>query len=142
MIIPDVNLLLHAHNSEFQRHRAAREWWESLMNGTGSVGLPWVSILGFIRIATHPKILDNPLDMDGALHAYPVLARSTADDSYPSWSSSCGHSVRSPQGGGRGWQFDDGRASRRIGHRAPGGLHSTDADMARFPGLRWVNPLA
>ena len=66
MIIPDVNLLLHAHDSEFQRHRAAREWWESLMNGTGSVGLPWVSILGFIRIATHPKILDNPLDMDGA----------------------------------------------------------------------------
>ena len=46
MIIPDVNLLLHAHDSEFQRHRAAREWWESLMNGIGSVGLPWVSILG------------------------------------------------------------------------------------------------
>ena len=36
------------------------------MNGTGSVGLPWVSILGFIRIATHPKALDNPLDMGGA----------------------------------------------------------------------------
>ena len=52
MIIPDVNLLLHAHDSEFRRHRAARAWWESLMNGTGSVGLPWVSILGFIRIAT------------------------------------------------------------------------------------------
>ena len=36
------------------------------MNGTGSGGLPWVSILGFIRIATHPNALDNPLDMGGA----------------------------------------------------------------------------
>ena len=41
------------------------------MNGTGSVGLPWASILGFIRIATHPKILDNPLDMDGACTRIP-----------------------------------------------------------------------
>ena len=66
------------------------------MNGTGSVGLPWVSILGFIRIATHPKALDNPLDMGGACTRIPVLARSTADDSCPPWSSSCGYSVQSP----------------------------------------------
>ena len=49
-----------------RRHKAAREWWERLMNGTRSVGLPWVAILGFIRIATNPKILDNPLDVGSA----------------------------------------------------------------------------
>ena len=34
----------------------------------------------------------------------------------------------------------DGRlAALAVEHQAE--LHSTDADMARFPGLRWVNPL-
>ena len=31
-------------------------------------------------------------------------------------------------------------AALAIEHQAE--LHSTDADMVRFPGLRWVNPLA
>ena len=66
MIVPDVNLLVHAHDSRSRRHEAARKWWEELMNGTGTVGLPWAAILGFIRIATNPKILDNPLDVGGA----------------------------------------------------------------------------
>ena len=56
------------------------------MNGTGSVGLPWVSILGFIRIATHPNALDNPLDMGGACTRIRSWTRSTADDSCPPWS--------------------------------------------------------
>jgi len=61
VIIPDVNLLLHAHKTDFPRHQEAREWWEALINGTNSVGLPWTSIPGFTRIAAHPKILENPL---------------------------------------------------------------------------------
>ena len=35
MIVPDVNLLVHAHNSRSRQHEAARNWWEDLMNGTG-----------------------------------------------------------------------------------------------------------
>ena len=66
MIVPDINLLLYAHDSASRRHQAARAWWEALMNGTETVGLPWIAILGFIRISTHAKILDNPLDVGGA----------------------------------------------------------------------------
>ena len=49
MIVPDVNLLVHAHDSRSRRHGAARKWWEELMNGTGTVGLPWAAILGAKR---------------------------------------------------------------------------------------------
>ena len=142
MIIPDVNLLLHAHDSEFQRHRAARQWWESLMNGTGSVGLPWVSILGFIRIATHPKILDNPLDMDGACtRIRSWLVRPQTILIHPGVRhADILFDLLKVVGGGGNLTTDAHLAALAIEHQAE--LHSTDADMARFPGLRWVNPLA
>ena len=43
-------------------------------------------------------------------------------------------------GGGGNLTTDAHLAALAIEHQAE--LHSTDADMARFPGLRWVNPLA
>ncbi len=142
MIIPDVNLLLHAHDSEFQRHRAARQWWESLMNGTGSVGLPWVSILGFIRIATNPKILDNPLDMDGACtRIRSWLVRPQTILIHPGVRhADILFDLLKAVGGGGNLTTDAHLAALAIEHQAE--LHSTDADMARFPGLQWVNPLA
>ena len=66
MIIPDVNLLVYAHDATSRRHDAARGWWEALLNGTTRVGLPWNAILGFIRVSTHAGILRTPLDVGGA----------------------------------------------------------------------------
>lgn len=39
MIVPDVNLLVHAYNSESRVHAAARAWWEEQLNDTRPVGL-------------------------------------------------------------------------------------------------------
>src|SRR5262249_54561829 len=61
VILPDVNLLIHAYNSESPAHAAARRWWSALLGGTTSVGLTWVVMLGFIRISTHRQILARPL---------------------------------------------------------------------------------
>ena len=59
MIIPDVNLLVYAHDSTSPRHDAARRWWEALMNGDGRVGLTWIALLGFVRITTHSRLLES-----------------------------------------------------------------------------------
>ena len=49
------------------------------MNGTGSVGIPWIVIPGFIRIATYSRILENPLEVDSACARVPIwLARPNA----------------------------------------------------------------
>ena len=61
MIIPDVSILIHAYNSESSRHAVAREWWERTLRLSRPVGLPWVTMLGFTRILTHPRILHNPI---------------------------------------------------------------------------------
>ena len=141
MIVADVNLLVHAHDSQSRRHEAAREWWETLMNGTGSVGLPWVAVLGFIRISTNPKILDNPLDVGSACGrvrswlAQPQTMLIHPGDRHADILFELLEAV----GAAGNLTTDAHLAALAIEHQAE--LHSTDADMARFPGLRWVNPL-
>ena len=141
MIVPDVNLLLHAHDSQSRRHEAARKWWETLMNGTGTVGLPWVALLGFIRIATNPKILDNPLDVGSACSRVrswlnrPQTALIHPGDRH----ADILFELLEGTGSAGNLTTDAHLAALAIEHQAE--LHSTDADMARFPGLRWTNPL-
>jgi len=66
MILPDINLLIHAHHSDSPVHAAARRWWDGVLGGTEGVGLAWVVILGFIRISTHRGILTNPMPVADA----------------------------------------------------------------------------
>jgi len=40
MIIPDVNLLIYAHNRDTPDHRSAKEWLEDLMRSRKPVGIP------------------------------------------------------------------------------------------------------
>ena len=44
MILPDVNLLVHAHNSDSPVHGPARRWWDGCLAGTEGVGLAWVAL--------------------------------------------------------------------------------------------------
>jgi hypothetical protein len=61
VIIPDPNLLVFSYNEEAPRHERAREWWAGLMTGQERIGIPWVVVLGFIRLVTHPAVLEVPL---------------------------------------------------------------------------------
>lgn len=141
MVIPDVNLLLHAHDSQYRRHEAARDWWEALLNGTGSVGLPWVAILGFIRISTNPKILDNPFDVSIACERVRSwLDRPQTILIHPGdRHAGILFDLLEAVGSAANLTTDAHLAALAIEHQAE--LHSTDADMARFPGLTWVNPI-
>ena len=61
MIVPDLNLLVYAHNAADPRHAAARAWWEQCLNGHEPVGVAWVTLLGFVRLTTHRQVLVTPL---------------------------------------------------------------------------------
>ena len=141
MIIPDVNLLIHAHDSQSRHHAAARNWWQDLMNGDVSVGLSWAAILGFIRITTNSRILNNPLDVSGACRrvrswlAQPHTLLIAPGDRHADILFGLLESL----GTAGNLTTDAHLAALAIEHQAE--LHSTDADMARFPGLRWINPL-
>ena len=141
MTLPDINLLLHAYNSESPLHDAARRWWEALLNSTRPVGLSWVGMLGFIRITTHRQVLANPLPVAAACrHTRAWLARPyvTILDPGPRHAEILFGLLESLGTAGN-LTTDAHFAALAIEHQAE--LHSTDADFARFPGLRWRNPL-
>ena len=64
MKIVDLNVLLYVVNENASHHKALLSWWESAVNGDESVGLPWVVLLGFLRITTNKRIFPNPLKPD------------------------------------------------------------------------------
>ena len=142
MMVPDVNLLIHAHNTESRVHRAARAWWEARLNGTAPVGLAWVTVLGFIRIMTHPRVLARPLPVGVACTAVRAwLAQPCVTILHPGDRHADILIGLLEQLGSAGNLTTDAHlAALCIEHQAE--LHSTDADFARFPGLRWKNPVA
>jgi len=79
MIIPDINLLIYAHNDQAPQHQKAKAWWEGLLNGKMPLGLPWISNSGFIRLMTKANSI-VPLPILDALQACTRSIRSPDND--------------------------------------------------------------
>ncbi len=142
MILPDVSVLIHAHNVASPLHDVAREWWDERLAGPRGVGLAWVVILGFVRITTHTRVLDRPLHVDDVMgRVASWLAQPHVHIPHPSDR----HFDRV-----RGYLEHLGVAGNMttdahlaaLAHDRGYLLVTTDADFARFPGLRWENPFA
>ena len=142
MITPDVNLLIHAYNTASPSHAQAREWWEGLLNDrTATVGLTWVAVMGFVRIVTHPKVLASPLEPRLACrYARTWLSRGNVSILQPGpRHAQIFFGLLESLGTAGNLTTDAHLASIAIEFQAE--LHTTDADMSRFSGLSWRNPL-
>jgi hypothetical protein len=142
VILVDANLLVYAHVQGFAQHERARCWLDDRLNGTARVGLPWPSLLAFLRLVTNPRVFERPastraawqqveewLDCEAAWVPCPtdrhreVLGRVLREAA-----------IRA------NLVPDAHLAALAIEHGLV--LASTDGDFARFPGLRFENPLA
>ena len=141
MIVPDVNLLVFAYNVQAPHHAAARHWWDGLLNGNEPVGLPWAVSTGFVRIITNPRAVDFPLSPQEAVrHVRDWLNLPHVSPLNPG-ASHLLHLERNLAVAGSGANLvpDAHIAALAIEYGAE--LHSNDSDFAKFPGLRWRNPL-
>jgi toxin-antitoxin system PIN domain toxin len=142
MIVVDVNLLLYAHDGRSLQHEEARRWWQSALSGPELIGLPWQTIYGFLRISTNPRISGDQVTMERALALVEQWLKLSK--------------VRILAPAERHWSLlrkmlIDGQVRGPLTTDAQlaaltmeygGVLYTNDRDFARFPGLRWVNPLA
>lgn len=142
MIIVDVNLLLYAVITGFPRHEPARQWWEDTLNGTTEVGLPAVSVFGFLRIATNPRVFDAPVPVEAAVaYVDQWLDRPQVRLLLPGPRHlTIAFDLLRELGTAGNLTTDVQLAALAIEHQAE--LHTNDTDFARFPGVRRVNPLA
>ncbi|MFO1022719.1 MAG: type II toxin-antitoxin system VapC family toxin [Planctomycetales bacterium] len=142
MIIPDVNLLLNAYNRDFPDHSSAKTWWEEVTNDREPIGLAWVTILGFVRIMTNPRIMQRPMTAGDALEAVESWLNLPSTDLIepgPRHAEILFRLIRVVGVAGN-LTTDAHLAALAIEHQAR--IVSTDNDFARFPGLRWFNPLS
>jgi toxin-antitoxin system PIN domain toxin len=142
MIVIDVNLLLYAHRRSSPFFPKARSWFEKTLSSSEDVGIPLQSAMAFLRITTNKSIPLGRLDMpealqivEGWLEQEYVRLLYAGEDHWPLFRRMLlgGHAV-GPIG------TDAHLAALTL--ECGGTLYTTDGDFARFPGLRWHNPLA
>jgi uncharacterized protein len=141
VILIDANLLLYATNSTYPQHRRARDWLDERLIGPVRVGLPWASLLAFLRLATNGRMFDRPLPMDDAWRQVETwLSADVAWTPLPTERhSEILASLLAEPGVNANLVNDADLAALAIEHGLE--LCSNDGDFARFPGLRWSNPL-
>ncbi len=142
MILVDANLLLYAYDASSSQHAAARQWWEGRLSDSPPVGLAWATVLAFLRISTHPRLLAAPFTID------------EARDHVQSWFDQPQVTVLEPTE--RHWEIlgrllvagqasgnlvpDAHLAALAVEHGAT--LCSTDGDFSRFAAVVWDNPIS
>ena len=142
MIVPDVNLLIYAYDETSPHHATAREWWEGALSGTEPVAIPWVVVLAFVRLMTHPSLAENPMTVEQtrsvvtewlALGHVRLLSPSSATiDLF----------FRLLVGAGTGGNLCTDAMIAATAMEYGGRVYSNDRDFGRFADLEWRNPLA
>ena len=141
-MLVDANILLYAVDEASAFHAPAKQWLEGALNGPRRVGLPWQSLTGFMRIATNPRAVPDPLPPDDAwdiVEAWLDARNSWVPQPGPGHREILGRLVRELRLSAN-LVPDAALAALCIEHGLA--VVSADSDFARFTEVSWINPLA
>ena len=141
MIVPDINLLVYAYHEDDPFHNLARRWWEGLVNGGETVGMPWAVSMGFVRLMSNPRVLRSPLSPLAATEHMESWFRSGHINPINPGTDHLAHFRRSLDAAGRGAKLVPDAHIAALALERQATVHSNDSDFSRFPGLQWHNPL-
>ncbi len=142
MKILDANILIYAVNKDAPLHAEAKAWLQETSAGAETVGFSWSVLLAFLRLTTRPGLVRHPLPIRTA---FDLIASWLAQPAVITVHPGPRHlhllrDLLDECGTGGNLASDAHLAAVAIENGAE--LCSCDADFARFPGLRWRNPLA
>ncbi len=142
MILVDANLLIYACAPSLPQHVETHAWLDGRLNSGKPVGLPWASLLAYVRVVTNPRVFR------------PASAVATAWQQVEAWLDVPNVWIPEPTERHRLVLRDLLRDTGITGQLIPDAhlaalaiehgltLCSSDSDFARFTPLRWENPLA
>jgi toxin-antitoxin system PIN domain toxin len=142
MLLPDVNVMVHAFRVDAVKHVEYKGWLDAALQAPESVGLAEPVVTGTLRVVTHPRIFNPPtpikaaLDYANALRAHPnVVPVSAGSGHWHVFAQLC------LEADARGNLVPDAYLAA-LAIESGGELVTADRGFARFPGLRWRHPLA
>lgn len=137
----DVNILVYASNTGSDHNGPARTLMDQLVGSGELVYLPWSTVLGYLRIATNPRIFRHPLSQEVAqqnvtslllLPNVRVLAE--AEDFWEHYLAAAkGQRVH-------GAVVPDTALAALLRQHGIKVLYTADAGFRRFPFLKVINP--
>ena len=141
MILPDVDVLVHAFRADTEHHERYRTWLEDVLRRGTPLALPDHCAAGFVRIVTNPRIFEDPAPTTAALalvdrlHQHPrthrIMATTATWELLATWAEE--------DRGLRGNLVPDAYlAALAVSHGAR--LATADRGVARFPGLEHLDP--
>lgn len=142
MILPDVNVLVHAFRRDASEHALCRSWLDKVVNGESHYGMAPQVLSGVVRVTTHSRVFKQPSTLDEVLRFGGILLDQP-------------HCVVVQPGDGH-WRIFTRlcREADARGNLVPDAWFAAmaieagcewvtlDRDYARFPGLRWHPPTA
>ena len=141
MIVLDANILLYAYDSASSHHSKARAWVERVFSAAAPIGLPWQTVTAFLRIMTNPRLPGERFSTQEAVQVVDrwleqpnIRLLAPGDDHWPLFRQMI------VEGQASGPLITDAHLAA-LTIEYGGVLHTTDRNFARFPGLRWTNPL-
>ncbi len=142
MILLDANVLLYAYDASSRFHPKAKAWLEAALSGTEPIGLPWPTVLAFLRITTSPRILARPLALEEAVEIVsswlaqpPVVVPVPGERHWQVLAAMLTHAQA------RGPLVPDAHLAALALERGAT-LATADRDFTRFEGLRTTDPVA
>lgn len=141
-MIPDVNVLLYAYDTESLHHAPCATWLSVALSGSEDVGLSFVVALGFIRLASHPSVWTRPMSTTEAITivrswlARPQVRLLAPTDAY--WATL--DAVAADARAVGSLVMDAHLAALAKEHGAT--VVTTDRDFRRFAGIRSFDPSA
>jgi uncharacterized protein len=141
MILPDVNVLVHAYNKDSVHQVMARAWWEATLTKATPLVVPWTVLCGYVRLMTSPRTLMFPITVQAAekdVREWLSLPQLTVIEPGEKHADLFFGLLRSAGTAGN-LTSDAHLAALALEFRAE--VATCDTDFARFKGVRWFNPL-
>jgi toxin-antitoxin system PIN domain toxin len=141
MIVPDANLLLYAYDASGPFHEKAASWWSDCLSGTEPVGICPSVIFAFVRIGTSARAFANPLSVEEVAAHVESWLKQPVTQLLDMDSDDINKALELLRAAGTAGNLttDAQLAAVALRHRAV--VHTADSDFARFPKVRWRNPL-
>ena len=141
MILPDVNVLIHAFHEHADQHQVYADWLNNARSAGEELLFPDSVLLGFLRIVTSPRIYEIPAPMDQAVAFTSALRRGrrarALEDLGSVWSAFDRLVAKDRQIKGN-LVPDAYIAAVAISHKAR--VATRDRGFSRYPELSWFDP--